>query len=121
MTKSLFRQFTFGGLMIAAMYAVHAQAAGPTRTWVSGLGDDNNPCSFTAPCKTFAGALALIGWVLSSRRGLAGFFPRGGRSRTGTALLLRPVLYQQARPFRDVEAVPEPVRTHAEATTLRRS
>lgn len=28
-----------------------------TRTWVSGVGDDVNPCSRTAPCKTFAGAL----------------------------------------------------------------
>jgi hypothetical protein len=27
------------------------------RTWVSGVGDDVNPCSRTAPCKTFAGAL----------------------------------------------------------------
>ena len=29
---------------------------GATRTWVSGVGDDANPCSRTAPCKTFAGA-----------------------------------------------------------------
>ena len=27
-----------------------------TRTWVSSVGDDANPCSRTAPCKTFAGA-----------------------------------------------------------------
>ncbi|MDB5069210.1 MAG: hypothetical protein JWM87_321 [Candidatus Eremiobacteraeota bacterium] len=33
--------------------AANAQA---TRTWVSGVGDDANPCSRTAPCKTFAGA-----------------------------------------------------------------
>lgn len=38
-------------------------AAGPvlgqaTRTWVSGVGDDANPCSRTAPCKTFAGAIS---------------------------------------------------------------
>jgi Right handed beta helix region len=33
----------------------HAQA---NRTWVSGVGDDVNPCSRTAPCKTFAGAIA---------------------------------------------------------------
>jgi hypothetical protein len=42
----------------AAMLAagqVHAQA---TRTWVSGVGDDANPCSRTAPCKTFAGAIS---------------------------------------------------------------
>ncbi len=35
--------------------AVEAQA---TRTWVSGVGDDVNPCSRTAPCKTFAGAIS---------------------------------------------------------------
>jgi hypothetical protein len=35
--------------------AAHAQA---TRTWVSGVGDDANPCSRTAPCKTFAGAIS---------------------------------------------------------------
>lgn len=37
------------------MSAAHAQA---TRTWVSGVGDDANPCSRTAPCKTFAGAIS---------------------------------------------------------------
>ncbi len=37
-----------------ATSAVQAQA---TRTWVSGVGDDLNPCSRTAPCKTFAGAI----------------------------------------------------------------
>jgi hypothetical protein len=31
---------------------------GATRTWVSGVGDDVNPCSRTAPCKTFAGAIS---------------------------------------------------------------
>ena len=34
---------------------VSAQA---TRTWVSGVGDDANPCSRTAPCKTLAGAIS---------------------------------------------------------------
>ena len=29
-----------------------------TRTWVSGVGDDANPCSRTAPCKTFPGAIS---------------------------------------------------------------
>jgi parallel beta helix pectate lyase-like protein len=33
----------------------HAQA---TRTWVSGVGDDGNVCSRTAPCKTFAAAIS---------------------------------------------------------------
>jgi hypothetical protein len=41
-------------LVIGAASA-HAQA---TRTWVSGVGDDVNPCSRTAPCKTFAGAIS---------------------------------------------------------------
>jgi hypothetical protein len=35
--------------------AVQAQAY---RTWVSGVGDDANPCSRTSPCKTFAGAVS---------------------------------------------------------------
>lgn len=34
---------------------VQAQAS---RTWVSGVGDDANPCSRVAPCKTFAGAIS---------------------------------------------------------------
>lgn len=29
-----------------------------SRTWVSGVGDDANPCSRTAPCKTWAGAIS---------------------------------------------------------------
>jgi hypothetical protein len=40
-------------LVISAV-AAHAQAS---RTWVSGVGNDSNPCSRTAPCKTFAGAM----------------------------------------------------------------
>jgi hypothetical protein len=32
-----------------------------SRTWVSGMGDDANPCSRTAPCKTFAGAISKTG------------------------------------------------------------
>jgi hypothetical protein len=38
-----------------AAQSAHAQA---TRTWVSGLGNDADPCSRTAPCKTFAGAIS---------------------------------------------------------------
>src|ERR1700726_3078098 len=40
---------------VLASSPAHAQA---TRTWVSGVGDDANPCSRTAPCKTFAGAIS---------------------------------------------------------------
>jgi hypothetical protein len=38
----------------ALVTPAHAQAL---RTWVSGAGQDFNPCSRSAPCKTFAGAL----------------------------------------------------------------
>ncbi|MGB8510938.1 MAG: right-handed parallel beta-helix repeat-containing protein [Pyrinomonadaceae bacterium] len=40
-------------------FAISSMAqAQATRTWVSGVGDDANPCSRTAPCKTFAGAIS---------------------------------------------------------------
>jgi len=42
-----------GGLIWATPASAQA-----TRTWVSGVGDDANPCSRTAPCKTFAGAIS---------------------------------------------------------------
>lgn len=41
--------------ILALATITQAQA---TRTWVSGVGDDLNPCSRTAPCKTFAGAIS---------------------------------------------------------------
>ncbi|HYI64142.1 MAG TPA: hypothetical protein VEW71_04580, partial [Allosphingosinicella sp.] len=46
--------------MVGALGACYATAASAqaSRTWVSGVGDDVNPCSRTAPCKTFAGALS---------------------------------------------------------------
>jgi hypothetical protein len=50
--------FAVLGILVAnAVYTApaHAQAS---RTWVSGVGDDANPCSRTAPCKTFAGAIS---------------------------------------------------------------
>ncbi|WP_320668909.1 PASTA domain-containing protein [Patulibacter defluvii] len=42
-------------LALALPAGASAQA---TRTWVSGVGDDVNPCSRTAPCKTWAGAIS---------------------------------------------------------------
>src|SRR5258708_14608681 len=42
-------------LVVAGTTMMSAQAS---RTWVSGVGDDANPCSRTAPCKTFAGAIS---------------------------------------------------------------
>jgi hypothetical protein len=46
-------------IVIAFTLGVYSLAqAQATRTWVSGVGDDVNPCSRTAPCKTFAGAIS---------------------------------------------------------------
>jgi hypothetical protein len=53
-------RFTIKLLVIATFllaFTSIAQAQA-TRTWVSGVGDDVNPCSRTAPCKTFAGAIS---------------------------------------------------------------
>ena len=46
------------GLVFLLVIAVAGAQAQATRTWVSGVGDDANPCSRTAPCKTFAGAIS---------------------------------------------------------------
>ena len=44
---------------VAAIFMLTMPAAAQaSRTWVSGVGDDANPCSLTAPCKTFAGAIS---------------------------------------------------------------
>src|SRR5688572_13784495 len=48
-------RFALAALFMVMHTAAFAQA---TRTWVSGVGDDANPCSRTAPCKTFAGAIS---------------------------------------------------------------
>src|SRR6059058_5561540 len=47
----------FAVLVFSLAFVMIAQAQA-TRTWVSGVGDDLNPCSRTAPCKTFAGAIS---------------------------------------------------------------
>jgi hypothetical protein len=57
----------FSIVILILTFASLAHAAPPptvaptpvSRTWVSGVGDDTNPCSRTAPCKTFSGAIAL--------------------------------------------------------------
>ena len=54
-TRFTLKALTFLVVTLACASAAHAQA---TRTWVSGVGDDANPCSRTAPCKTFAGAIS---------------------------------------------------------------
>ena len=54
------RLLVHAALLIAAAFALSPSfaAAQATRTWVSGVGDDANPCSRTAPCKTFAGSIS---------------------------------------------------------------
>jgi hypothetical protein len=47
--------FAVAASLFLGVAMANAQA---TRTWVSGVGDDANPCSRTAPCKTFAGAIS---------------------------------------------------------------
>lgn len=50
------RPLLAAGLLVLFLPAAASGQA--TRTWVSGVGDDVNPCSRTAPCKTFAGAIS---------------------------------------------------------------
>ena len=45
--------FAFAILMVSGIASAQA-----TRTWISGTGDDANPCSRTAPCRTWAGAIS---------------------------------------------------------------
>ncbi len=55
MKKISIRIFVIAVIAFGCSVLANAQA---TRTWVSGVGDDVNPCSRTAPCKTFAGAIS---------------------------------------------------------------
>jgi hypothetical protein len=43
---------------VVALLPVAGASAQASRTWMSGVGDDANPCSATAPCKTLAGAIS---------------------------------------------------------------
>lgn len=56
MLKSIFKTLIVAALAIG--FGSAPAMAQATRTWVSGVGDDVNPCSRTAPCKTFAGAIS---------------------------------------------------------------
>ena len=49
---------TYVAVAAVGILASPMASAQATRTWVSGVGDDVNPCSRTAPCKTFAGAIS---------------------------------------------------------------
>jgi len=57
MNKLRFSLMALAIMAFTLMISTGAQAQA-TRTWVSGVGDDANPCSRTAPCKTFAGAIS---------------------------------------------------------------
>jgi hypothetical protein len=54
-TRAPFRIFAALTFLLTMSAAANAQA---TRTWVSRVGDDVNPCSLTAPRKTYAGAIS---------------------------------------------------------------
>ena len=54
-SKSVLQLLCLSAFLFAFSVLADAQA---TRTWVSGVGDDANPCSRTAPCKTFAGTIS---------------------------------------------------------------
>src|SRR5437870_3698369 len=54
-SSNILRFLATTALVVGFSTVAHAQAS---RTWVSGVGDDANPCSRTAPCKTFAGAIS---------------------------------------------------------------
>ncbi len=55
------RAFVVAAVAATALMGIGADSASAlsTRTWVSGVGDDFNPCSRTAPCKTFAQAIVM--------------------------------------------------------------
>jgi hypothetical protein len=54
-SRNRFAAIAAFSVLLSTASLAHAQA---TRTWISGVGDDVNPCSRTAPCKTFAGAIS---------------------------------------------------------------
>jgi hypothetical protein len=58
MRNSFAVPFALAGAILALSLAASPASAQASRTWVSGVGDDTNPCSRTAPCKTFAGAIS---------------------------------------------------------------
>jgi len=47
-----------GFILAFLLLSIGTANAQASRTWISGVGDDANPCSRTAPCKTFAGAIS---------------------------------------------------------------
>lgn len=58
MIRTLSRLAIAGAMALGFMAFAAPASAQASRTWISGVGDDANPCSRTAPCKTFAGAIS---------------------------------------------------------------
>jgi len=58
MTRYMLRGLLAAFVAMLAIPLATPASAQATRTWISGVGDDANPCSRTAPCKTFAGAIS---------------------------------------------------------------
>jgi len=56
--RKVMLSFSIPAILFMICLSPIAAQAQATRTWVSGVGDDANPCSRTAPCKTFAGAIS---------------------------------------------------------------
>ena len=56
--RNLRMTLRISALLAATLLFVSGVQAQATRTWVSGVGDDSNSCSRTAPCRTLAGAIA---------------------------------------------------------------
>src|SRR5579884_2720276 len=52
------RNIKIGAILGMLVFGTSMMFGQASRTWVSGVGDDANPCSRTAPCKTFAGAIS---------------------------------------------------------------
>lgn len=57
MRKSTLPLMAIGAVLACSLYSAPASAQ-QSRSWVSGVGDDFNPCTRTAPCKTFSGAIS---------------------------------------------------------------
>lgn len=87
MHRTLFPlRFVLAAVLMAAAFPAFSQA---TRTWVSGIGDDVNPCSRTAPCKTFAGAISK-----TARGGIINLIDNGAY---GTLTITKPVTIDGSR------------------------
>jgi hypothetical protein len=54
----MLRVIAIAGTLASALLHVAPSHAQSMHTWVSGTGDDVNPCSLTSMCKTFVGAIS---------------------------------------------------------------